>query len=136
MMTNHSANASWRPSANTSHSTRRILPRTATWYTFTLSIVTVPIIIIVIIAIIAMIAIIVIKSRLDLTLAPPARDSAMFAFFTGAASFSIRLALGYNDDGGDDDDDDDNDGKEIHSAGEKEMQNAGLLDWTAKRQVG
>ena len=133
MMANHSANASWRLSANTSHSTRRILPRTATWYTFTLSIVTVPIIIIVIIAIIAIIAI---KSRLDLTLAPPARDSAMFAFFTGAASFSIRLALGYNDDGGDDDDDDDNDGKEIHSAGEKEMQNAGLLDWTAKRQVG
>ena len=133
MMANHSANASWRLSANTSHSTRRILPRTATWYTFTLSIVTVPIIIIVIIAIIA---IIVIKSRLDLTLAPPARDSAMFAFFTGAASFSIRLALGYHDDGGDDDDDDDNDGKDMCSAGEKEMQNAGLLDWTTKPQVG
>ena len=53
--------------------------------------------------------IILIKSRLDLTLAPPARDLAMSAFFTGVVSFSISLALGYDDDDDCNDDDDDDD---------------------------
>ena len=100
------ANARSRLSASTSPSTRKISPRIATWYIFT------------IISIIIMV-IMIIMIRLDSTWEPLARDLVMFAFFTAVASYSTRLALGYchdNDDNGDNEDnndhfdDDDDDG--------------------------
>ena len=78
-----------------------------TFIIFIITIITV--LTIVIILIILTVLIILIKFRLDSTLAPPARDLAMSAFFTGVVSFSTSLALGYDDDDDCNDDDDDDD---------------------------
>ena len=94
------ANARSKLSANISPSTRKISPRIATWYIFT--------IISVIIYIIIIMVIMITMIRLDSTWERLARDLAMFAFFTAAASSLTRLALGYYHDDDDSDDNDDN----------------------------